>query len=286
MAAIGAGYDLSVSTFSPDGRIFQVEYAAKAVDNGNTSVAVVCKDGILFAAERFLPNKMVVSGSTARLFAVDRHVTIAIGGFVADAREIVYRARLEAKEYRRIYDEPVPARIISERLALFLHAYTLSWSERPFGASILLGVCEMEGCGSLSDDATMSSCDNQPPKNPVFSLYSLDTAGACYKFHGAAIGKGRQLAKTEIEKLDRQNMTCEECLVPLAKLMRRVHDDTKSRNVCLEMSWICSSSNFQHATISQKRITEVVSIAQELLENEDKEPDNPVSQGGEDVEMN
>lgn len=203
MAGMGAGYDLSVSTFSPDGRVFQVEYAAKAVDNGGTTMAVICKDGIIFAAEKFLLNIMAVPGTAPRIFAVDHHATIAIAGFIADGREIVARARLEASEYRRVYDEPIPGKVLSERLALFVHAYTLAWSERPFGAAILLGVCEKDGC---EENQTI----------PTVELYSLDTAGVCYKYYGTALGKGRQSAKTEIEKLDRSNLTCEECLVQVS----------------------------------------------------------------------
>jgi 20S proteasome subunit alpha 7 len=284
MAAIGAGYDLSVSTFSPDGRIFQVEYASKAVDSGNTSVGIVCKDGILFAAEKFLPNKMTVPGTSPRIFAVDRHVTIAVGGFIADAREIVYRARLEAKEYRRVYDEPIPAQVLSERLALFLHAYTLAWSERPFGAAIILGVCE-EGSDSFDYNENGDLEEKNQKKQPKFSLYSIDAAGACYKFFGVAIGKGRQIVKTEIEKLDRQNMTCEECLIPVATLMRRAHDDTKIRDVELEMAWICFSSNFEHAMVPRSKVQEAIQEANASIENQDIEIQSVGHSVAEDVDM-
>lgn len=283
MAAIGAGYDLSVSTFSPDGRVFQVEYAAKAVDNGSTSMAVVCKDGILFAVEKLLMNKMAVPGTSPRIFAVDRHATIAVGGFIADAREIVYRARLEAKEYRRVYDEPIPARILSERLALFFHAYTLAWSERPFGAAILLGVCEMERSDPEVRESAKMADQAVPDLVPKFSLYGIDTAGVCYKYFGTAIGKGRQLAKTEIEKMDRMNLTCEEALTPVAKLMRQVHDDTKERDMELEMGWISSATQYQHAMVPRDRVQQALEAATKLLEEEDRD-DTSVS-GVEDVDM-
>lgn len=285
MAAIGAGYDLSVSTFSPDGRVFQVEYAAKAVDNGSTSMAVVCKDGILFAVEKLLTSKMMVPGTSPRIFAVDRHVTIAVGGFIADAREIVHRARAEAADYRSVYDEPIPAQILSERLALFLHAYTLTWTERPFGAAILLGVCEMEGVSSVNEQhGNMEDVKNLPDRKPVFSLYAINTAGVCYKYFGTAIGKGRQLAKTEIEKLDRSQLSCKDALIPVAKIMRQVHDDTKDREVELEMAWISASSGYQHAMIPRDQVQQALEAAIKQLEEEDRD-DESNSNVAEDVEM-
>lgn len=263
---MGAGYDLSVSTFSPDGRVFQVEYAAKAVDNSGTTLSVVCKDGIVFAVEKLLLSVMAVPGTAPRIFAIDRHATIVVAGFIADGREIVSRARLEASEYRRVYDEPIPGRVLSEHLALFVHAYTLAWSERPFGAAILLGVCEKEGLEGDGSSAT-----------PKVELYSLDCAGVCYKYYGTALGKGRQSAKTEIEKLDRENLTMEECLVQVAKIMHKVHDETKEKDMELEMAWIGASSNWQHQLVPKDLMEKAEEQARKLLEAEDEDVDMPMS---------
>merc|ERR1711865_800582 len=63
MSGIGTGYDLSTTTFSPDGRVFQVEYAGKAVDASGTVIAVKCKDGIVMAVEKMVRSKLLVEGS-------------------------------------------------------------------------------------------------------------------------------------------------------------------------------------------------------------------------------
>merc|ERR1712032_1118182 len=99
MAGSGAGYDLSVTTFSPDGRVFQVEYAQKAVENSSTAVGICCKDGIVFGVEKYLASKMLVAGTNRLTFPVHRRAGIAIAGLVADARQIVTRAQGEAKSY-------------------------------------------------------------------------------------------------------------------------------------------------------------------------------------------
>ncbi|PHT63475.1 Proteasome subunit alpha type-3 [Capsicum annuum] len=73
MSSIGTGYDLSVTTFSPDGRVFQIEYAAKAVDNSGTVVGIKCKDGIVLGVEKLIASKMMLPGSNRRIHSVHRH---------------------------------------------------------------------------------------------------------------------------------------------------------------------------------------------------------------------
>merc|ERR1712151_1281115 len=142
MAGTGAGYDLSVTTFSPDGRVYQVEYAGKAVENSGTSLAICCKDGVIFATEKFLLSKMLVPGTSKRIFPVHRRAGISIAGLVADSRQIVARAQAETKQYKNAYGEEIPPELLAERLGMFMHAYTLYWSIRPFGCSVLLGVVD------------------------------------------------------------------------------------------------------------------------------------------------
>ena len=100
MASSGSGYDLSSSTFSPDGRIFQIEYAAKAVENAGTALGLKCRDGVVLAVEKPLQNKMLVAKTTGRrIHTVDEYAGVAITGFVSDGRQIVNRAREEASSY-------------------------------------------------------------------------------------------------------------------------------------------------------------------------------------------
>jgi len=233
MAGMGAGYDLSVSTFSPDGRVFQVEYAAKAVDNSGTTIALVCKDGIIFGVEKFVLHKTLLPNTNRRIFAIDRHVGMAVAGLLPDARQIVQRARSEASNYKKTYGEPIPPRVLAERIALFVHAYTLYWSVRPFGASILLGAFDAE----LEINQT----------NFQGELYCIEPSGTCYKYFGNAIGKGKQSAKTEIEKLKLNELTCEEAVFHLCKILNLVHDESKEKKkkMEVEIAWISPQSKMQ-----------------------------------------
>jgi 20S proteasome subunit alpha 7 len=101
MASSGSGYDLSSSTFSPDGRIFQIEYASKAVENAGTALGLKCLDGIVLAVEKPLANKMLLASSSRRIHTIDDNSGIAFTGFVSDARQITNRARSEAMSYEK-----------------------------------------------------------------------------------------------------------------------------------------------------------------------------------------
>uniref|UniRef100_A0A0D3G993 Proteasome subunit alpha type n=2 Tax=Oryza TaxID=4527 RepID=A0A0D3G993_9ORYZ len=127
MSSIGTGYDLSVTTFSPDGRVFQVEYAGKAVDNSGTVVGIKCKDGIVLGVEKLVTSKMILKGSNRRLHSVHRHSGLAVAGLAADGRQIVSRAKSEAASYEKVYGEPMPVKELADRVASYVHLCTLYW---------------------------------------------------------------------------------------------------------------------------------------------------------------
>ena len=98
MSSIGTGYDQSTTTYSPDGRVFQIEYAMKAVENSGTAVGIRCKDGVVMGVEKPKLSKMIVEGAGAnrRIYSIDKHSGICLSGLMADARQVVTYARQEA----------------------------------------------------------------------------------------------------------------------------------------------------------------------------------------------
>lgn len=124
-------YDLSASQFSPDGRVFQVEYANKAVEGSGTVVALRCKDGVAFAVEKIVTSRLYESGSNKRIHNVDKHIGMvrikriifsmlfylcciviqAVAGLLADARQLLTVARDEAKQYKYDYGVSIPVKV-------------------------------------------------------------------------------------------------------------------------------------------------------------------------------
>uniref|UniRef100_A0A8C4V341 Proteasome subunit alpha type-3 n=69 Tax=Neoaves TaxID=3078114 RepID=A0A8C4V341_FALTI len=246
-------YDLSASTFSPDGRVFQVEYAMKAVENSSTAIGIRCKDGVVFGVEKLVLSKLYEEGSNKRLFNVDRHVGMAVAGLLADARSLADIAREEASNFRSNYGYDIPLKHLADRVAMYVHAYTLYSAVRPFGCSFMLG--------SYDDDDGAQ-------------LYMIDPSGVSYGYWGCAIGKARQAAKTEIEKLQMKEMTCRDVVKEVAKIIYIVHDEVKDKAFELELSWVGEITNGKHEIVPKDIREEAEKYAKESLKEEDESDDD------------
>eukprot|EP01110_Echinostelium_bisporum_P001431 TRINITY_DN13417_c0_g1_i1.p1 TRINITY_DN13417_c0_g1~~TRINITY_DN13417_c0_g1_i1.p1 ORF type:complete len:249 (+),score=56.38 TRINITY_DN13417_c0_g1_i1:37-783(+) len=241
MTSVGTGYDLSATTYSPDGRVFQVEYAGKAVENSGTAIGIKCKDGVVFGVEKIIVSKMLEPNSNRRISNVDKHVGLAVAGLVADARQLVARGRHEARSYRQTYNDEIPTRILCDRLSSYMQMHTLYASIRPFGVSVLIG-----------------GYDKRGPQ-----LYMVEPSGVSYGYFGVAIGKGRQAAKTELEKLKLNELTCKEAAYEVARIIHTVHDEVKDKEFELELSWICDDSKRVHQYLPKDIRDEINTRAKE-----------------------
>ena len=240
MSSTGSGYDYSCGTFSPDGRIFQVEYAMKAVENSGTAIGIKCNDGIVLAVEKPQMSKMLVSGSNRRIFSIDEHAGIAVTGVTADGRQIVNRAREEAKSYEDTYGHKILPTVLSNRLALYIHYFTVHGSLRPFGASTLIAAYD------------------EDIKSP--ELYMIEPSGTCFRYFGCSAGKGAQAAKTEIEKILTKSGTTgissRQAVNELANILYTIRDPSKDKPFEIEMCWLCEESNMLHSLVPKELIAE------------------------------
>lgn len=244
MSSIGTGYDLSASQFSPEGRVFQVVYAGKAVENSGTVIGLRGKDGVVFAVEKLITSKLYEPGANKRIFHVDEHVGMAVAGLISDARQIVETARTEASNYRSQYGVPVPLKYLNERVSMYIHAYTLYSAVRPYGCSVVMG--------------TWSEHDGP-------QMFMIDPSGVSYSYFGCAVGKAKQAAKTEIEKLKLADMTVKQLVKEAAKIIYQVHDELKDKQFELELSWVCKSTKGVHQLVPQDIATEAENLAKQAL---------------------
>ncbi len=125
-------------------RIFQVEYAYKAIEAAGTALGVKCSDGVILGVEKLVLSKMLVEGSGRRVHALEEHIGAATAGLNPDGRMLVERARDEARGFRQNFGEPVPPRVLSDRMGAFMHLFTLYGSYRPVGSSILMAGFDAE----------------------------------------------------------------------------------------------------------------------------------------------
>ncbi|HZY91229.1 MAG TPA: archaeal proteasome endopeptidase complex subunit alpha [Thermoplasmata archaeon] len=170
-------YDRAITVFSPDGRLFQVEYAREAVRRGATTAGVVFQDGVVLVADRRIPNpKLAEPASLEKIHQIDEHVGCATAGLVADARVLVEYARLASQINRVTYSEPIAVELLVRRICDYKQQYTQFGGVRPFGTALLVGgydedgvhLFETEPSGSLTSFKATSTGGN---KQPVMELF-------------------------------------------------------------------------------------------------------------------
>ena len=241
-----------MSTFSPNGRVFQVEYAYKAVEKSSTCIGIRCVDGVVLGCEKVVLNKMLTPGSNRRIAAVDYHAAIAQSGLAADARQLVNKARSEANEYEHFYGSRITGKVLAERLGGHIHTHTLYWYLRPFGCAVLLAVFDEDESGGAS-------------------LYALEPSGSVSKYFACAIGKMKQGASSELEKLNFATITCREAVDEIARLIYRLHDTVKDKELELEFSWITTATHRQVQSVPRDVADAAITKAKEAKQREEME---------------
>ena len=244
---------MSPTTFSPEGRIYQVEYASKAVENSPTAIGVSCKDGVILAAEKIIRSKFLLETSNRRILIADTHVGVAMAGLVADGRKLAKETRRACSTYLQNYGEKIPPQTLSGQIGGMVHAYTCYSSYRPFGTSLLL--------------ASYDHCKK------AYELYNVDTFGVSLKYFHCAIGKGQQSAKTDVERAGFEKMTCREALKHVAKILYVAHDDKEDKPFVLEMGWVCDESNQQFVRVPEDLRVEADKWAAEQTKEDDDDDD-------------
>ena len=181
------GYDRAITVFSPDGRLYQVEYAIETVRRGTIAVGVKCKDGIVIAVEE-KPRKLQISKTAQKIFQIDDHVGVAAAGYIPDARSQVDNARFFSQSNKMIYDEPVEVETIAKHLADQSQQYTQYAGVRPFGVALILG----------------GVVGGKP------QLYLTDPSGTYISYDAIAIGSGSDQVTDFLEKTYKSDLSLDD----------------------------------------------------------------------------
>ncbi|MHA1369682.1 MAG: archaeal proteasome endopeptidase complex subunit alpha [Promethearchaeota archaeon] len=139
------GYDRGLTMFSPEGRLFQVEYALEAVKRGTLAVAIKAKDGAVLAVHRKVTSKLMDISNIHKIYLIDKHIGAAISGLHADARILVDQARIQSAIHRLTYDEDISVFILVKKLCDLKQAYSQHGGVRPFGASLMFVGVDTDG---------------------------------------------------------------------------------------------------------------------------------------------
>jgi proteasome alpha subunit len=185
------GYDRAITVFSPDGRLFQVEYAREAVKRGTTAVGVKAKDGVVLLVDKRITSRLIEAESIEKIFQIDDHIGAATSGLVADARALIDRSRVESQINRVSYDELIGVEVLAKKICDHKQTYTQYGGVRPYGTALLI-----------------AGVDDHRPR-----LFETDPSGALLEYKATAIGAGRNAVVEVFEKKHDDNMDIESAII-------------------------------------------------------------------------
>jgi proteasome alpha subunit len=172
------GYDRAITVFSPDGRLYQVEYAREAVKRGTTAVGIKAKDGVVLIVDKRVSSKLLEASTIEKIFKIDEHIGVASSGLVGDARSLVDRARVECQINRVSYDDPIEVETLAKKLCDHMQTLTQYGGIRPYGTALLIA--------GVSDGESR--------------LFETDPSGTLLEYKATGIGIGRPAAMKVFEE--------------------------------------------------------------------------------------
>ena len=207
MSMFGGGqvkYDRALTVFSPEGRLYQVEYALEAVRRGTLALAVKSDEGVVLASQIKVPTKLMDADSIDKIFQVDEHIGVAISGLHADSRALINYARVQAQSFRLTYDEPVRLSMLVKTIADLKQMYTQYGGIRPFGCALFFIAVDASG-----------------PQ-----IYTTSPSGIYRSFKAYALGSGEASCREYLQDNYKDKMTFEELMnLSLNALKESIEED-------------------------------------------------------------
>ncbi|NIR88107.1 archaeal proteasome endopeptidase complex subunit alpha [Candidatus Bathyarchaeota archaeon] len=198
-------YDRIATRFSPEGRLFQVEYAFETAKRGATIIGLVCSEGVVLGAEEPLEGELQDPEQSWKIYKVDDHVGAAVAGMWPDARVLIDKARVHAQSNRLMYEEPIGVQALTKHIGDIKQPCTQHIWVRPFGASLILGGVDKTG-------------------NKVFKTHP---SGSYRSYRAVAEGVGKGLVEDILNEEYRNDMSLDDAI----KLtIRCLMEDLKARN--------------------------------------------------------
>jgi proteasome alpha subunit len=196
-------YDRGITIFSPDGRLYQVEYAREAVKRGTASVGVRTAEGVVLAADKRSRSPLMEAESIEKLHKADDHIGIASAGHVADARQLIDFARQNAQVNQLRYEEPIGVETLTKDVTDHIQQYTQVGGARPFGVALIIGGVE-----------------NGQPR-----LFETDPSGTPYEWRALAIGANRGEIEDYLEESYEEGMNLDDGVELALSALETVSDE-------------------------------------------------------------
>jgi 20S proteasome subunit alpha 7 len=191
---------------------------------------------------------MMVAGTDKRLYSINVHTGGVVNGLTPDGRAVVQRAREESTQYEGMFGIRIPGAVLADRLALQFQMKTIYSSYRPIGTSLI-----------------MANHD----KLKGFQLYMIEPSGLCHQYYGCSSGRGKQFCRNEIEKTNFRELTVEQALPKVAKILLQAQEEMKDKKQELELSFISESSQFRHKILERPAVDALTEQAMKEIKGDD-----------------
>ncbi|VEN57321.1 unnamed protein product [Callosobruchus maculatus] len=201
-------YDRGVNTFSPEGRLFQVEYAIEAIKLGSTAIGICTSEGVVLAVEKRITSPLMEPTTIEKIVEVDKHIGCAVSGLMADSRTMIDRARIECQNHWFVYNENISVESCAQGVSNLAIQFGDSDDDgaamsRPFGVAILF-----------------AGIDEKGPQ-----LYHMDPSGNFVQFDAKAIGSGSEGAQQSLQEVYHRSMTLEEATTSALTILKQVMEE-------------------------------------------------------------
>jgi proteasome alpha subunit len=222
-------YDRAITVFSPDGRLFQVEYAREAVKRGTTTVGLKFKNGVVLIVDKRIASRLMEPKSIEKIFQIDGHVGCATSGLVADARILVDQARVIAQINKITYDEDMSVEELVKRICDYKQNYTQYGGVRPFGTALLVAGVDDQG----------------------EHLFETDPSGALVSYKAGSIGAGRNAVMEVFEEDYQEGMDMEAAVLLGLKALKKATEEDKLNPKAVEIGVVVRGENFRRMDESE-----------------------------------
>ncbi|KAG1047423.1 hypothetical protein G6F43_010125 [Rhizopus delemar] len=221
-------YDRGVNTFSPEGRLFQVEYAIEAIKLGTTAIGVQTSEGVVLAVEKRVSSTLLEPSSIEKIMEIDEHLGCAVSGMTADARTMIEHARVSAQNHRFTYEERLKVESVTQSVCDLALRFgegaegEESIMSRPFGVALLI-----------------AGVDENGPQ-----LFHADPSGTFMKYQAKAIGSGSEGAQTELQKEYHKSMTLKEAEKLALSVLKSVMEEKLNKSN-VQIASVTPENNFR-----------------------------------------
>jgi len=216
-------YDRAITVFSPDGRLFQVEYAREAVKRGTTTVGLKFKDGAVLIVDKRIASRLMEPKSIEKIFQIDEHIGCATSGLVADARVLMDHARVTSQISKITYDERISVEMLVKKICDYKQNYTQYGGVRPFGTALLIAGVDDQGV----------------------HLFETDPSGALVSYKAGSIGAGRNMVMEVFEEQYQEGMEMEDAIVLGLKALKKATEEEKLNPKSVEIGIVRVGADFR-----------------------------------------